>query len=112
MAGLLAIVVYLEIYFSVRVRWLDVLVQNFFHDSFFLLVCCGEECSVEDLDLIFLLGSVLVIPAVHYFLGLSGNILFTVAVVYQDLGGALDLIVNLFPCAAVGEGSPDVHADS
>lgn len=37
MAGLLVLVIYLEVYSSVRIRWLNVLVKNFLHNSFFLL---------------------------------------------------------------------------
>ena len=73
MAGLLALVIYLEVCSGARVRWLDVLVNNFFHNSLFLLIRRGEECSVENLNLILLFGRVWVIPAIYNFLHLFVN---------------------------------------
>ena len=110
MAGLLALVIYLEVYSGVRVCWLDVLVNNFFHNPLFLLVRCREECSVEDLNLILLFSRVWVIRAIYNFLSLFYDVLFTEAIVDQNLRRALDLVMDLFPCSAVGEDSSNVGA--
>ena len=82
MAGLHILVIYLEADSSVWISWLDILVKNFFHYSFFLFVCCREECSVVDLDFVFLLSCILVIPTINNFLSFLSDVSFTEAVVY------------------------------
>ena len=112
MACFLRFVVYCEPHSSVGIDGLHIPFYYLCDDSFVLLVCSRECGSVKDVDLFFLLVLyIAAVPCVYYLLCESVNVLLTKAVVDQDFGGALDLVVDLLPRAAVRERPPDIGAD-